>query len=191
MAHRKLREKSCASKTNHQPCAKQCPNTQLMRILISHVFTQDTTTRKHTATGKTQAACHTEQDITWMYASNKTRTACNTHGQKSVQPSELETARSRNEPEHGARVSEPRHETRNSRHECREPNTTLQHETRHTDERVHGSSTLPWKQDMTGESGLCHKPMNNTRPKWQNPDTLWANNLNWPWGELAVICWFN
>ncbi len=24
---------------------------------------------------------------------------------------------------------------------------------------------------MTGVSGLCHKTMNNTRPKWQNPDT--------------------
>ncbi len=30
--------------TNHQPCAKQDANTQLMRILISHVFTQDMTT---------------------------------------------------------------------------------------------------------------------------------------------------
>ncbi len=27
--------------TNHQPCAKQDMNTQLMRKLISHVFTQD------------------------------------------------------------------------------------------------------------------------------------------------------
>ncbi len=30
--------------TNHQPCAKQDMNTQLMRKLISHVFTQDMTT---------------------------------------------------------------------------------------------------------------------------------------------------
>ncbi len=30
----------------------------------------------------------------------------------------------------------------NSRHECRDPNTTLQHETRHTNESAHGSSTL-------------------------------------------------
>ncbi len=29
--------------TNHQPCAKQDMNTQLMRKLISHVFTQDVT----------------------------------------------------------------------------------------------------------------------------------------------------
>jgi len=30
--------------TNHQPCAKQDMNTQLMRKLISHVFTQDRNT---------------------------------------------------------------------------------------------------------------------------------------------------
>ncbi len=30
--------------TNQQPCAKQDMNTQLMRKLISHVFTQDMTT---------------------------------------------------------------------------------------------------------------------------------------------------
>jgi len=30
--------------TIHQPCAKQDTNTQLMRIPISHVFTQDMTT---------------------------------------------------------------------------------------------------------------------------------------------------
>ncbi len=44
--------------------------------------------------------------------------------------------------ENGARVSEPRHENRISRHECRDPNTTLQHETRYADERAHGSSTI-------------------------------------------------
>ncbi len=59
MAHRKLRQKPCAhtkqkqkhmaSKTNHQPCAKQDTNTQLMRILISRVFTQDMRTWKRTA----------------------------------------------------------------------------------------------------------------------------------------------
>ncbi len=65
--------------------------------------------------------------------------------------------------ENGARVSEPRH--RNSRHECRDPNTTLQHETRHADERARDSSTLEAARshenaDMTGVSGLCHKTMN-------------------------------
>ncbi len=38
-----------------------------------------------------------------------------------------------------ASVRTPR---RNSRHECRDPITTLQHETRHADERAHGTSTL-------------------------------------------------
>ncbi len=61
MAHRKLRQAICSHKTktqahgqqiNHQPCAKQDTNTQLMRILISHVFTQDMTTWKHTANEK-------------------------------------------------------------------------------------------------------------------------------------------
>jgi len=48
----------------------------------------------------------------------------------------------KNETEHGARVSEQLTRNQNSRHECRDPNTTLQHETRHADERAHGSSTL-------------------------------------------------
>jgi len=40
-----------ASKTNHQPCAhtKRDMNTQLMKTLISHVFTQNITTWKDTA----------------------------------------------------------------------------------------------------------------------------------------------
>ncbi len=107
MAHRKLRQKPCAHKknkktsigqqTNHQPYAKQDMNMQLMRILISRVFTQDMTT--------------------WMHAADRTQTACdnkkhNTGGQKSTQLSELETAHSHNETEHGARgVSEPQHKT--------------------------------------------------------------------------------
>ncbi len=30
-----------------------------------------------------------------------------------------------------------------------------------------------WNPDMMVVSGLCHKTMNNTRPKWQNPDSHW------------------
>ncbi len=104
-----------ASKTNHQPCAKQDTNMQLMRKLIRPVFTQDMTTWKQQPM-KTQATCHTAQDITWINAADKNQTACNTtkhntRGQKSVRPSELETPRSHNETEHGARVSKPSHET--------------------------------------------------------------------------------
>ncbi len=47
----------------------------------------------------------------------------------------------------------------------------------YADERARDSSTLEAARshenpDMMGVSGLCHKTMNNTRPKWQNPDTL-------------------
>ncbi len=114
-AHTKQKHKHMASKTNHQPCAKQDTNTQLMRILIRPVFTQDMTSWKQQPM-KTQATCHTAQDITWINAADKNQTACNTtkhntRGQKSVRPSELETPRSHNETEHGARVSKPSHET--------------------------------------------------------------------------------
>ncbi len=71
--------------TNHQPCAKQDMNTQLMRKLIS--------SRMH--------------------------------------------AHSHKETERGAWVSETLSRNRNSRHECWDPNTTLQHETKHADERAH------------------------------------------------------
>ncbi len=45
----------------------------------------------------------------------------------------------------------------------------------YADERARDSSTLEAARshenpDMMGVSGLCHKTMNNTRPKWQNPD---------------------
>ncbi len=90
-------------------------------------------------------------------------------------PSELETAHSHNHRKWSASVRTPSRD-RNSKHECRDPNTTLQHETRHADERARDSSTLEAARshenaDMMGVSGLCHKTMNNTRPKWQNPDT--------------------
>ncbi len=39
-AHGTQKTKTNASKTNHQPCAKQDMNTQLMRILISRVHTR-------------------------------------------------------------------------------------------------------------------------------------------------------
>ncbi len=65
-----------------------------------------------------QAACHTAQDKTRMHA----------HSHK--------------ETERGAQVSEPRHvtETQDKSAGIRTPQ--LQHETRHADERAHGSSTL-------------------------------------------------
>ncbi len=94
--------------TNHQPCAKQDINTQLMRKLISHVFTQDMTTWKHAANEYTSCVPHSTR------YNMKTRTLTQRDRTWSVS---VRTP-SRN---------------RNSRHECRDPNTTLQHETRHTE----------------------------------------------------------
>ncbi len=43
---------------------------------------------------------------------------------------------------------------RNSRHECRDPNTTIKHNTRHADERAHGSGTLEAAHSQkTGHDG--------------------------------------
>ncbi len=44
MCSHKSKTQAHGQQTNHQPCAKQDTNTQLMRKLISHVFTQDMTT---------------------------------------------------------------------------------------------------------------------------------------------------
>ncbi len=88
----------------------------------------------------TQAACHTAQDITWMHAADR-NTNCVQHNKTHVDRRARSRANSRPHThtmtENGARVSEPRHENRISRYECRDPNTTLQHETRCADERVH------------------------------------------------------
>ncbi len=52
MCSHKTKTQAHGQQTNHQPCAKQDTNTQLMRKLISHVFTQDMTTGKHAANEK-------------------------------------------------------------------------------------------------------------------------------------------
>ncbi len=103
--------------TNHRPCAKQDMNRQLMRKLISHVFTQDMTTLKHAADKNTNCVPH----------STRHNMNARTLTQRDRMWSVSVRTPSRN---------------RNSRHECRNPNTTLQHETRHADERAHASSTL-------------------------------------------------
>ncbi len=70
-----------------------------------------------------------------------------------------------------------------SRHSCLEfwsrdgvRTLALHHETRHANERARDSSTLEAARshenaDRMGVSELCHKTMDNTRPKWQNPDS--------------------
>ncbi len=63
--------------TNHQPCAKQDMNTQLMRKLISHVFTQDMTTWKHAANEYTSCVPHSTR-YNKCKQPIETCTACNT-----------------------------------------------------------------------------------------------------------------
>ncbi len=124
--------------TNHQPCAKQDMNTQLMRKLISHVFTQDMTTWKHAANEYTSCVPHSTRyniNARSRLKHELRATQQNTRGQECAVPSELETAHSHNDRKWSASVRTPSRD-QNSRHECRDPNTTLQHETRHADERA-------------------------------------------------------
>ncbi len=163
-----------ASKANHQPCAKQDTNTQLMRILISHVFTQDMTTWKHAANEYT--SCVPQRHKTrWMHTADKNTNCVPQHkthvnrrasGRANLRP-RTHTTRQNMERE----CPNP-DMNRNSRHECRDSNTTLQHETRHADERAleaaHSHKNRTWRECQ----GSVTKPMNDTRPKWQNPDNL-------------------
>ncbi len=109
----KTKTQAHGQQTIHQPCAKQDMNMQLMRKLISHVFTQHMKTRKHRANEKTPAVCITAQDITYMHAADK-NTNCVQHNKTHVDRSARCRANSRPRThtmtENGARVSEPRHE---------------------------------------------------------------------------------
>ncbi len=116
-----------------------------------------------------QAACHTAQDIHKCTQPIETRTACNTTKHTWTR------VRLHNDRKWSASVRTPSRD-RNSRHECRDPNTTLQHETRHTDSSTLEAARSHENADMMGVSGLCHKTMNNTRPKWQNPDSKWIKD---------------
>ncbi len=124
-----------------------------MRKLISHVFTQDMTTWKHAADKNTNCVQH-----------NKTHVDRRARSRANSRP------RTHTMTENGARVSEPRQETETQDMSAgiRTPrvNTKQGTQTRESARLEH-----TWKQDMTGLSGLCHKTMNNTRPKWQNSDT--------------------
>ncbi len=98
----------------------------------------------------TQAVCHTVQDITLMHAAvqhHKTHVDRRAHGRANSRP-HTHTTRSTS-------VRTPTR-NRNSRHECRDPNTTLQHNKACKPESTWlqraRSRTLTWKQDMTGVS---------------------------------------
>ncbi len=185
----KTKTQAHGQQTNHQPCAKQDMNMQLMRKLISHVFTQDMTTWKHAANEYTSCVPHsTRYNINAAADRNTNCVQHNkTHVDKSAQCRANSRPRTHNDRKWSASVRTPSRD-RNWRHECRDPNTMLQHETRHADERARDSSTLEAARshenaDMMGVSGLCHKTMNNTRPKWQNPDSFYIcfsySVLNW------------
>ncbi len=126
---------------------------------------------------KTQAACHIAQDITWMHAADKTQTACNntkhnTSGQKSTQPSELETACTTAC-------------TQNMERECPNPDTT--HETQDmsagiqtprsntkqgTQTREHTARALskPCAHMKTGHDGSVRALSQNS---WMTPDRIY------------------
>ncbi len=116
----------------------------------------------------------------------KTRTVCNntkhnTRGQKSARPSEHETACSHNKTEHGAWVSEPWHETETQDMSAgiRTPRSNTK---QGTQMREHtGSRTLTWKQDMTGMSGLYHKPWITL--DWSDRTLTLGNTLRC-WGSI-------
>ncbi len=181
MAHRKLRQKQCAhskqkhkhmaSKTNHQPCAKQ-EHTANENNHKPHVHTRHGH-MKACSQWNTQAACHTAQDITWMHAADKNRNC--EHTKRHV---DRRTHGRANSSLHAHTMSQ------NMDHECPNPDTKpklttwvpgSEHQapTWNKARRLESawlehtrSCTLTWKQDMTGVT----KPINDTRPKWQNPD---------------------
>ncbi len=85
------------------------------------------------------------EDMTWMHAADKNTNCVQTtrhvdrraHGRANSRP-HVHTTRQNMERE----CPNP-YTNRNSRHESRhDPNTTIQHETKHADERAHGLSTL-------------------------------------------------
>jgi len=153
MAHRKLGQKPCAHiKQKHKHMAS--------KQFTSHVQNKTRT-------------CHTAQDITWMHTADK-NTNCVQHNKTHVDRRACGRANSR-----------PHTHTKrqNVERECPNPDTKPKLKTWVPGSEHHAPTwnkarrrererTHTWKQDMTGVSGLCNKTMNNTRPKWQNPDNL-------------------
>ncbi len=118
--------------TNHQPCAKQDMNTQLMRKLISQCSHK-----------------------TWQHESTQpieTRTACNTtkHTWTRVCGAERTRDRAHTMTENGARVSEPRHvtETQDMSAGIQTPRSNMK---QGTQTREHTRSrALTWKRGHDG-----------------------------------------
>ncbi len=160
------------SKTRHEHAANE--NIHKPRVHTRH------DNMKARSQWNTQAACHTAQVITWMHAADK-NTNCVQHHKTHM------GRRAR-----GRANSRPHTHTmrQNMEHECSNPDTKPKLKTwvpgyehhaptwnkarrRESAQLEHTRSrAFTWNPDMTGVSGLCHKTMNNTRPKWQNPDTF-------------------
>ncbi len=140
--------------TNHQPCAKQDMNTQLMRKLISHVFTQDMTTWKHAANEYTSCVPHSTR-YNKCTQPIETRTACNTtkHVDKSARCRANSRPRTHSDRKWSASVRTPSRD-RNSRQSAgiQTPRSNMKQGTQTRECVSHENA------DMMGVSGLCHKP---------------------------------
>ncbi len=96
----------------------------------------------------------------------------NTRGQECAVPSELETTHSHNDRKWSESVRTPtRTETQDMSAGIQTPRSTQNNVRRRETTWLEHTRSSHENPDMTGVSGLCHKTMNDTRPKWQNPDT--------------------
>ncbi len=114
-------------------------------------------THESTQTLNTQAACHTAQDITWMHAADKNTNCMQTtrhvdkraRGRANSRPHAHKTNRT-----WSASVQTPT-QNRNSRHECRDPNTTL-HTKQGTQTREH-TALCNFSAYLHYESGIFNE----------------------------------
>ncbi len=97
----------------------------------------------------TQAACHTAQDITWMHAANKNINCVQHHKTHAAEPT-LDCTLTQWDRTWSVSVRTPTR-NRNTRHENR-----------------------TWRECQ----GSVTKPMNDTRPKWQNPDKKGVSDIS-------------
>ncbi len=180
-AHRKLRQKPCAhTKQKHKHMARKTKSPAMCKTGHEQAANEKTQ-------WQTQAAYHTEQDITWMHTADKNTNCVQQHTRTEECVAEWTRDRTLTQQDRTWSASvRTLSRNRNSWHESRDPKTTLQHKTKHADGRAHGSSTLDIThiyilhshKDRTWREcqGTVTKPMNDTRPKWQNPDSVDDNH---------------
>ncbi len=156
-AHGQQNKSPAMCKTGHKHAANE--NTHKPRVHTRHE------NMKARSSWKTQATCHTAQDITWKHAADK-NTNCvqhhKTHVDRRIRSrtnSRLHTHTTRQNTER----TEPRHETETQDSvPGSEHHAPTRNETRHADERAHGLNTLE----------AVHSHSKRTWPKWQNLDKL-------------------